>query len=57
MQNILSPTAFAPVWSASGGSPREVGAILMAAMRRALQKRSKMLSDEIIQEVIDERRA
>lgn len=57
MQNILSPTAVASVWSASGGSPREVGAILAAALRRALQKRSKLLSDEIVQEVIDELRA
>lgn len=56
MQNILSPTAVAPVYAASGGSPREIGAILSAAMRRALQKRSKMLTDEIVQEIIDERR-
>lgn len=56
MQNILSPTALAPLFSASGGSPREIGAVLMAAMRRALVKRSKMLTDEIVQEVIDERR-
>lgn len=56
MQNILSPTALAPVYSASGGSPREIGAILTAAMRRAVLKRSKMLTDEIVQEVIDERR-
>jgi type II secretory pathway predicted ATPase ExeA len=56
MQNILSPTALAPVYSASSGSPREIGAVLMAAMRRALAKRSKMLTDEIVQEVIDERR-
>ena len=57
MQNILSPTAVAPVWSASGGAPREIGAILLAAMRRALEKRSKLLTDEIVQEVIDARRA
>jgi general secretion pathway protein A len=57
MQNILSPTAVAPVHAASGGSPREIGAILSAAMRRAVSKRSKMLTDEIVQEVIDERRA
>lgn len=56
MQNILSPTAVAPVYAASGGSPREIGAIIFAAMRRALQKRSKLLTDEIVQEVIDERR-
>lgn len=56
MQNILAPTALAPVYAASGGSPREVGSILTAAMRRALLKRSKMLTDEIVQEVIDERR-
>lgn len=57
MQNILSPTALAPVWAASGGSPRQIGHLLAAAMGRALQKRSKMLTDEIVQEVIDERRA
>jgi general secretion pathway protein A len=57
MPNILSPTAIAPLFAASGGSPREIGAILSAAMRRALAKRSKMLTDEIVQEVIDERRA
>jgi type II secretory pathway predicted ATPase ExeA len=57
MQNLLSPTAVAPVHAASGGSPREIGAILSAAMRRAVQKRSKMLTDEIVQEVIDERRS
>lgn len=57
MSNILSLTAVAPLYAASGGSPREIGAILSAAMRRALLKRSKMLSDEIVQEVIDERRA
>lgn len=57
MQNILSPTAVAPLFAASGGSPREIGAILSAAMRRALVKRSKMLTDEIVQEVIDERRS
>jgi general secretion pathway protein A len=57
MQNILSPTAIAPLYAASGGSPREIGAILSAAMRRALKIRSKMLTDETLQEVIDERRA
>ncbi|MEK7329894.1 MAG: hypothetical protein AAB113_03745, partial [Candidatus Eisenbacteria bacterium] len=56
MQNILSPTAVAPVWSAASGVPREIGAILLAAMRLALQQRSKMLTDEIVQEVIDARR-
>lgn len=56
MQNILSPTALVPVHAASGGSPREIGSILSAAMRRAVSKRSKLLTDEIVQEVIDERR-
>lgn len=56
MQNIVAPTAVAMVHAAAGGSPRKVGTILMHGMRRALQKRSKLLTDEIVQEVIDELR-
>lgn len=54
MQNILAPNLVASVHAVSAGSPRRVGAILAAAMQRALTKRSKMLTDEIVQEVIDE---
>ena len=54
MQNILAPNAVASVHAASSGSPRRIGAILAAAMQRALSKRSRMLTDEIVQEVIDE---
>ena len=57
MQNILAPAALAGLHAASSGSPRSVGAFLAAAMQRALQKRSKMLTDEIVQEVLDEQRA
>lgn len=54
MQNILAPNLVASVHAVSAGSPRRVGAILAAAMQRALTKRSKMLTDEIVQDVIDE---
>ena len=56
MQDILAPSATASLHAASAGSPRAIGAFLAAAMQRALQKRSKMLTDEIIQEVLDEQR-
>lgn len=55
MQNILAPTALGAVHAASGGSPREVGAILSRSMVLALEKQSRLLSDEIVQEVLDER--
>ncbi len=54
MQNILAPTALPSVHAASTGSPRRIGAILAAAMHRALIKRSRMLTDEIVQEIIDD---
>ena len=54
MQNILAPTSIASVHAASTGSPRRIGAILAAAMQRALIKRSRMLTDEIVQEIIDD---
>jgi len=57
MQNILAPTAMAGLHAASAGSPRSIGAFLAAAMQRALDKRSKMLTDDIVQEVLDEQRA
>lgn len=56
MQNILVPSALPSVHAASAGSPRRMGAILVAAMQRALEKGSKMLTDEIIQEVLDAER-
>jgi general secretion pathway protein A len=54
MANILAPDAVASLHAAATGSPRRIGAILAAAMQRALIKRSRLLTDEIIQEVIDE---
>lgn len=56
MPNILAPSALPSVHAASGGSPRRIGALLSEAMQRALEKGSKMLSDEIIQEVLDAER-
>lgn len=53
MQNILAPSAMAALHAASAGSPRTIGAFLAAAMQRALEKRSKMLTDDIVQEVLD----
>jgi type II secretory pathway predicted ATPase ExeA len=55
MQNILAPTALGAIHAAAGGSPREVGAILSRSMALALEKQSRLLSDEIVQEVLDER--
>ena len=55
MQNILAPTALGAVHAASGGAPREVGAVLSRGMVVALEKQSRLLSDEIVQEVLDER--
>lgn len=53
MQNILAPTALGAIHAASGGSPREVGNILSRSMVLALEKQSRLLSDEIVQEVLD----
>lgn len=53
MQNLLAPTAVAAVHAASGGSPREIGAILSRALSRALEKQSRLVTDEIVQEVLD----
>jgi general secretion pathway protein A len=55
MQNILAPSALGAIHAASGGSPREVGNILSRSMVVALEKQSRLLSDEIVQEVLDER--
>lgn len=53
MQNILAPTAVSAVHAASGGSPREIGAVVSRALSRAFEKQSRILSDEIVQEVLD----
>jgi type II secretory pathway predicted ATPase ExeA len=53
MQNILAPTALGAVHAASGGSPREIGAILTRALSRAYDTQSRLLTDEILQDVLD----
>ena len=53
MSNILEPSMTASVHAAAAGSPRRIGALLAAAMQRALDKRAKLLNDEIVQEVLD----
>ena len=53
MDNILAPSAMPSVHAAAAGSPRRIGALLAAAMLRALDKRTKLLNDEILQEVLD----
>ena len=53
MPNIIAPSALAPLHAAAAGSPRQIAALLTLAMHRALDQRSKMLTDEIVQEVID----
>lgn len=53
MQNLLTPTAVGPVHAASNGSPREIGAVLSRALVRAFEKQSRMVTDEIVQEVLD----
>lgn len=53
MQNILAPTAVSAVHAASGGSPREIGAVVSRALSRAFDKQSRLVTDEIVQEVLD----
>jgi type II secretory pathway predicted ATPase ExeA len=53
MQNLLAPTAVAAVHAAAGGSPREIGAVVSRALARAFEKQSRLLTDEIVQEVLD----
>lgn len=53
MQNILAPTAVAAVHAASGGSPREIGAVVSRGLSRAYEKQSRLVTDEIVQEVLD----
>lgn len=57
MQNILAPSAVPTVHAAAGGSPREIGRTLSRAMMLALEKKSRLLSDEIVQGVIDDARS
>lgn len=57
MKNIISPSTAAPIFAATGGVPREIGRVISHAMEKALEKRSQILSDEIMQEVLDGRRA
>lgn len=53
MNDLLAPAALPALYTASGGSPRRLGCLLAAALERAYQKRSKLLTDEIIQEILD----
>ena len=53
MNDLLAPAALPALYTASGGSPRRIGCLLAAALQRAYEKRSKLLTDEIIQEVLD----
>lgn len=53
MDNILAPAALGSLHAAAAGSPRRLGALLAAAMQRALDQRTKLLNDEIVQEVLD----
>jgi type II secretory pathway predicted ATPase ExeA len=53
MQNILAPSALTPLYTASGGSPRRLGSLVAAALERALEQRAKLLTDEIVQQVLD----
>ena len=54
MRNLLAPSATASLHAAAAGSPRRIGTLLAAAMQRALDKRSNLLTDEIVQEVLDD---
>jgi general secretion pathway protein A len=53
MTNILVPTGVGALHTAAAGSPRQIGALMAAAMQRALEKGSKMITDEILQEILD----
>lgn len=53
MSNILAPSALPSLHAAAAGSPRRLGALLAAAMQRALDQRAKLLNDEIVQQVLD----
>ena len=53
MQNILVPSALGALHTAAAGSPRQIGALMAAAMQRALEKGSRMITAEIVQEILD----
>jgi type II secretory pathway predicted ATPase ExeA len=53
LQDLLAPHALPALYTASGGSPRRLGCLLGAALQRALEKQSRLLTEEIIQEVLD----
>lgn len=54
MANILAPSATASLHAVAAGSPRRIGTLLASAMQRALDQRAKILTDEIVQEVLDD---
>ena len=54
MRNVLAPSAMASLHAAAAGSPRRIGTLLATAMQRALDQRAKMLTDEIVQEILDD---
>jgi len=53
LSDLVAPTALPALYTASGGSPRRLGCLLAAALDRACHKQSRLLTDEIIQEVLD----
>lgn len=57
MQNILAPPALPALHVAAGGSPRRIGTFLAKSMQRALDKGSRMITEEIMQAVIDEQQS
>ena len=54
MDNILAPAAMAALHAAAAGSPRRIGTLLASAMQCALDQRAKLLTDEIVQQVLDD---
>lgn len=54
MDNILAPAAMAALHAAAAGSPRRIGSLLASAMQCALDQRAKLLTDEIVQQVLDD---
>ena len=54
MTNILAPSVMPTLHAAAAGSPRRIGALLAAAMQGALDQKNKMLTDEIVQKVLDD---
>ena len=54
MTNILAPSAMASLHAAAAAVPRRIGALVAAAMQRALEQKAKMLTDDIVQHVLDD---